>query len=438
MYKVIIIINIFILLCILLFYVTTNYSFTITYYINILYFNINFNFTAMWFIFFMGVLLFIFIFLLSKKIISINKLHIILKIYILIFMIVSLIIIIEDFVFFMILFESLFFPICFISLFFSFNNRFIFAIYYLIIFSSFSSILCITLCIIIIFHFNTINLIFFTDICYFDNFYLNIFLWLLLFIMFSIKYPIWPLHVWLPEVHVEVNTEMSALLASIVLKIGFFGVYKFIYLALNYTSIWFIGCIDSILIIGLLFISLTLLFLSDYKKIIAHWSVIHTGIGLILLWHNDLIFTNILFFCNLGHILSSGFMFIIIGYMYDNYGMRIFLLLISFFGISIWSSIFIGLFLFNIDFPFMLLFIIDLFVLYGLLTLSFLYIIIFFIIIIIVFTSSIYIYMLLSFFSFIWLDKYLRIDLAINDILIFFIISLISFHLFFLIFYIFI
>lgn len=120
-----------------------------------------------------------------------------------------------------------------------------------------------------------------------------------------------------------------------------------------------------------------------------------------LLWHNDLIFIGILFFCNLGHIISSGFMFIIIGYMYDNYGLRIFLLLISFFGISIWSSIFLALFLFNIDFPFMLLFFIDIFVLYGLVSLSFLYVINFFFIVLIIFVSSIYIYICLTYFSFI-------------------------------------
>jgi NADH-quinone oxidoreductase subunit M len=71
-------------------------------------------------------------------------------------------------------------------------------------------------------------------------------------------------------VHVEVNTEMSALLASIVLKIGFFGVFKFIFLIFNQTSIWFLGFTDSLIILGITFLTIALLFLSDYKKIIAH------------------------------------------------------------------------------------------------------------------------------------------------------------------------
>jgi NADH:ubiquinone oxidoreductase subunit 4 (subunit M) len=321
------------------------------------------------------------------------------------------------------LFESLFFPICFASLFFNFNNRFIFAIFYLIVFSSISSVICIIICIIIVSNFNTLSFVSFIDLCYLDSLYLIVFIWGLLFFMFAIKYPIWPLHVWLPEVHVEVTTEMSALLASVVLKIGFFGIYKFVFLIFQMNAIWFLGFIDGIVIIGLSFISVSILFLCDYKKIIAHWSIIHTGIGLLLLWHNDLLFTGVLVFCNLGHIISSAFLFIIIGYMYDNYGLRIFLILISFFGISIWSSVFLCLFVFNIDFPLMLLFFVDIFVFFGLFTLSFIYILNFFLIIIIVFVSTLYIYVSLSYFSFIWINTYLRLDIQINDLIFFYLLS---------------
>lgn len=410
-----------------------NSSFNVIIITNFYYINMNINSHFNWFTYFILLITFFILFVLSKKIVSHDKSFLLYITYMFIIMAVIVIILINDFIFFMIAFESLFFPICICSLFFNFNNRFIFAIYFLIIFSSISSVLCIIACIIIISHFNLLNLEFFGEFCFFDSIELIIFTWILLFLMFSIKYPIWPLHIWLPEVHVEVNTEMSALLASVVLKIGFFGVYKFLFLNFNVIAKWFLGFIDAIVICGLSFLAITILFLCDYKKIIAHWSVIHTGIGLILLWHNDYIFIGLLFFCNIGHIISSGMLFILIGYMYDNYGLRIFLLLVSFFGISIWTSLFIALFLFNIDFPFMLLFFIDLFVLYGLISLSLIYILNFAIIILIIFTSSIYIYMLLSFFSFIWVDKFLRLDLTINDIFFFFILAVITIILFFLI-----
>lgn len=437
MFKFLLILFNFVILFVTLIFIFVNYSFCFAVQFNYVYVNIYLNYINLWFIFFMGIILLYLIFLLTKKIVSYVKFFYVLTTYIFIYINVSIIILTDDFMCFMILFESLFFPICFVSLFFNFNNRFIFAIFYLVIFSSISSIMCIMVCIIIIFHFNVLNLQFFIDLCFFDSLYLGIYIWLLLFIMFAIKYPIWPLHVWLPEMHVEVNTEMSVLLASIVLKIGFFGIYKFLFLSFNQISIWFLGFIDSIVMLGLTFLALTLLFLSDYKKIIANWSVIHTGMGLILLWHNDLLFIGLILFCNLSHIVSSSFMFILVGYMYDNYGLRIFLLMISFFGVSLWSSLFLGIFLFNIDFPFMLLFYIDIFILYGLISLSFIYIFCFYIIILSIFVSSIYIYICLSFYSFVWLDKYLRLDLTINDIYLYFITTTIILSFFYLIYLLF-
>ena len=376
---------------------------------------------------------YILVYLIVKKIISYIKYLFIVFVYLFITGSVLLIIVLDDFICFIICFECLFFPICFISLFFNFNNRFIFSIYYLIIFSSISSILCLIVTVIIIFYFNIINIQYFGDICFYDSLYLIIYIWVLLFIIFAIKYPIWPLHVWLPELHVEVNTEMSVLLATIVLKMGFWGIYKFIYVSLNNVSIWFLGFIDIIVIGGLVCLAFQLLFLADYKKIIAYYSVIHTGIGLVLLWHNDILYVGLLYLCNLGHIFSSGFLFILIGYMYDNYGLRIFIILMSFFGLNIWGSLFLGLFLFNIDFPFMLLFYVDIYILYGLISLSFTYIYCFIIIIIIMFVSSIYIYLALSFYSFIWLDKYLRLDITVNDIIIFINMATFSILLFYLI-----
>nr|DAC80457.1 TPA_asm: NADH dehyrogenase 4 [Leishmania aethiopica] len=437
MFKFILIILIFLLLFLIVILIFINYSFCLVLQLNYIYINIYLSYINLWFIFFMGIIVYFLIFLLSRKLVSYIKYFYVLCSYLFIFFDVAFIILIDDFMCFMILFESLFFPICFVSLFFNFNNRFIFAIFYLVVFSSLSSIMCIMVCILIIFHFNVLSLHSFIDICIFDSLYLGIYIWVLLFVMFAIKYPIWPMHVWLPEMHVEVNTELSVLLASVVLKIGFFGLYKFLFLSFNQLSLWFLGFIDCLVMLGLTFLAITLLFLSDYKKIIANWSVIHTGIALILLWHNDILFLGLLIFCNLSHVISSALMFIMVGYMYDNYGIRIFLLLVSFFGISLWSSLFLGVFLFNIDFPFMLLFYVDIFLLYGLISLSFVYICCFYVIILAIFLSSIYIYICLSFYSFIWVDKYLRLDLTINDIYLYFIVSTMVLLLFYLIYLLF-
>jgi len=412
MFKLLIIVVIYTYIMLILILINLYFSIHININIIYIYIYLNINYINMWFIFFMACILFILVFMLSKKIISFYKFKFIILIYAVIYICTTLIIVLDDFICFIICFESLFFPICFVSLLFNFNNRFIFAIYYLIIFSSTSSILAIIVTIIILFHFNITTLTYFTEILFFDSLYLLIYIWILMVIIFGIKYPVWPLHTWLPELHVEVNTEMSVMLASIVLKMGFFGIFKFVFLLFNNVSIWFIGMIDIIIITGLLIITLHINFLHDYKKIIAYWSIIHTGTGLILLWHNDAIFITVLYLCNLGHIISSGLMFITIGYMYDNFGLRIFLILISFFGMSIWSIVYLSVFLFNIDFPFMLLFYIDLFVLYGLMSVSYIYLYIFAVIAFNVFISSLYIYVCLIYYSFIWLDKYFRIDIV--------------------------
>lgn len=353
--------------------------------------------------------------------------------FIIIYFCIFFVIIVDDFILFIIFFESLFVPIFFCSFFFTFSNRFIFAIYMFVFFSSFSSVLCIIVCIIFILHFNVFSLTHFADLFYFDSIFLGFFIWFLLFVVFAIKYPIWPLHTWLPEMHVEVTTEMSILLASLILKIGFFGLYKFLFLSLNIYSIWAMHFINIFILIGLLLISYNVIFLCDYKKIIAHWSVIHTCAGLILLWNNDVIFTGVVVLCNVAHVLSACFMFFIVGVFYENYGIRIFLIMLSFFGFSFFSNILVFLFMFNIDFPFMLLFYVELFILYGLLNISIFYICIFTSIIFIVFVSTLYFYICLSFYSFIWLDKYFRFDLDINDIFIFFLIGCKTLILFFLI-----
>lgn len=272
---------------------------------------------------------------------------------------------------------------------------------------------------IFILHYNQIYIDFFIDYLLFDNIYFGISVWLLLMIVFAIKYPIWPLHTWLPEVHVEVSTELSILLASVILKVGFFGVYKYIFLTYIIVSIWFLGILMVIVMVGLYLIVIKLMTLCDYKKIIAHWSVVHTCIGLVLVWHNDIMYIGLLIFCNFGHILSSSCMFAILGLIYDTFGLRVFILLSSFFGSSMWSFIFLVIFLFNTDAPLTMLFFIDIFVIIGIMNFSFTYIYVVFFVNMGTCMSSAYVYLCVSYFTFLWNNKYYRVDLSINDIFLF-------------------
>ena len=105
-------------------------------------------------------------------------------------------------------------------------------------------------------------------------------------------------------------------MASVILKVGFFGMYKFLVVNV-FLSTLFLGFIDFIVLFGLFMVSMVLMFNVDYKKVIAFWSVLHTGISVLLFWYNDFLFITVVIFCNFGHILSSCFMFIMIGWVYD-------------------------------------------------------------------------------------------------------------------------
>lgn len=355
-------------------------------------------------------------------------------IYIIIYLNINGILIINDLIFFVIFIENLIYPIVYISTFYCLTNRFIFAIYYLIIFTCISSVLVITLQIIILFFYNISSLLLLEEININCNLLINNFIFIIIWIIFGIKYPIWPLHIWLPELHVEVSTETSILLAAIVLKMGFIGIYNFIYHIFYQINIYYISLFNIIIIIGIFIVSLFLIIIIDYKKIIAHWSILHTGIGLILLLYLEINQINIIVFNNLAHIISSAFMFFIISLYYDNNGQRNYVLFNTFLSINIVTTLILFLFIFNIDFPFMILFYIELFILTNILNISILYLIIILIIIFIIFISSIYIYLLSTFKTITWSNYYFKNDLLINDIIIFYYIFYINFYFYFNIF----
>jgi len=193
-------------------------------------------------------------------------------------------------------------------------------------------------------------------------------------LFFCIKYPIWPAYSWLPEVHVEATTELSVLLASVILKVGFFGLFKYLFVSFVFYSLWCIGFVDGIIILGLLCVLFCLLLLVDYKKVVALWSVLHTNICIVLLWHNDCLFVGLCIFCNFAHIISSFFSFVCIGFVYNVYGLRIFLFMVSFVCFcSLWSSCFLLVICFNIDFPFTLMFLIELLLFVSVISVAFVY-----------------------------------------------------------------
>ena len=103
----------------------------------------------------------------------------------------------------------------------------------------------------------------------------EILLWLAFFASFAVKVPMLPVHIWLPEAHVEAPTAGSVILAGILLKLGTYGFLRFSIPLFPYASIYFTPLIYTMSVIAIVYTSLTTLRQVDLKKIIAYSSVAH-------------------------------------------------------------------------------------------------------------------------------------------------------------------
>ena len=142
------------------------------------------------------------------------------------------------------------------------------------------------------------------------------------FLSFAVKVPMWPLHTWLPDAHVEAPTSGSIVLAAITLKIGAYGFLRFVLPILPDAARELSGGMVALSLIAVLYIGLVALVQSDMKKLVAYSSISHMGfvtLGLFLFSGTEL---NILAVQGaLVQMLSHGFisagMFFCIGVMYD-------------------------------------------------------------------------------------------------------------------------
>ena len=102
-------------------------------------------------------------------------------------------------------------------------------------------------------------------------------LWLAFFSSFAVKTPMWPVHTWLPDAHVEAPTAGSVLLAAILLKMAGYGFIRFSIGLFPVASEYFVPFIFVISLIAIIYTSLVALMQDDMKKLIAYSSVAHMG-----------------------------------------------------------------------------------------------------------------------------------------------------------------
>ncbi|HVW93102.1 MAG TPA: NADH-quinone oxidoreductase subunit M [Devosia sp.] len=146
---------------------------------------------------------------------------------------------------------------------------------------------------------------------------LQVWLWLAFFASFAVKLPMWPLHRWLPEAHVEAPTGGSVILAAILLKFGGYGFLRFSLPMFPDASHMFANFVFVLSVAAIVLTSLTALVQDDMKKLIAYSSVAHMGFVTMGIFAGTENGVQGALFQMLSHGLISAALFLCVGVVYD-------------------------------------------------------------------------------------------------------------------------
>ncbi len=142
-------------------------------------------------------------------------------------------------------------------------------------------------------------------------------LWLAFFASFAVKMPMWPVHTWLPDAHVEAPTAGSVILAGILLKMGGYGFLRFSLPMFPEASQYFAPMVWTLSVIAIVYTSLVALVQEDMKKLIAYSSVAHMGFVTMGLFAMNTQGVQGAVFQMISHGLVSGALFLCVGVVYD-------------------------------------------------------------------------------------------------------------------------
>ena len=155
-----------------------------------------------------------------------------------------------------------------------------------------------------------------------DTKYQNL-LWLAFFSSFAVKTPMWPVHTWLPDAHVEAPTAGSVLLAAILLKLAGYGFIRFSIGLFPVASEYFVPLIYALSLVAIIYTSFVALMQDDMKKLIAYSSVAHMGyvtLGIFTFTQQGLEGSIIQM---ISHGLVSAALFLCVGVVYDRMHSRL-------------------------------------------------------------------------------------------------------------------
>lgn len=177
-------------------------------------------------------------------------------------------------------------------------------------------------------------------------------MWFAFFASFATKVPMVPVHLWLPEAHVEAPTAGSVILAGVLLKLGTYGFIRFSFPIFPEACFYFAPFVYSMSVIGIVYTSFTAIRQSDFKRIIAYTSVAHMNLVMVGLFSFNVIGLEGSILQSLSHGFVASALFLIIGVVYDRHHTR----MVKYYGGLVHTMpLYISLFLFftmaNIGLP---------------------------------------------------------------------------------------
>lgn len=226
-----------------------------------------------------------------------------------------------DLLLFYIFFEAILIPFFIFIGINGYRKRRIHAAYLLFFYTLFGSLLMLISIFAIYLHCGT------TDIQILWNSYFSVerefIFWCFFFLAFAVKIPIFPFHIWLPEAHVEAPTEGSVLLAGILLKLGTYGILRFLFPLFPNATIYYAPLVLLLSTLAIFYTSFTTLRQIDIKRIVAYSSVAHMNMCVIGLFTFDPIAITGSILLMIGHGLVSGGLFFLIGVLYSRFHTKI-------------------------------------------------------------------------------------------------------------------
>ena len=148
------------------------------------------------------------------------------------------------------------------------------------------------------------------------------FLWVSFFGSFATKVPMVPVHLWLPEAHVEAPTAGSVILAGVLLKLGTYGFIRFSFPLFPEASFYFTPIVYLLAIVGIVYTSFTAIRQTDFKRIIAYTSVAHMNLVMVGLFSFNTIGLEGAILQSLSHGFVASALFVVIGIVYERHHTR--------------------------------------------------------------------------------------------------------------------